>query len=90
MYAEVMVCGTRILGCVSEFGFLAEVCADDPGAFLGTDEADEEGAPDLGGLATVERARAELGYVSVPEELRETGYEGPIGRPTPRLHGLPA
>ncbi|MFJ7779672.1 hypothetical protein [Streptomyces yangpuensis] len=64
-----------------EFGFLVEVCADEPGAFLGAGEADEEGAPDLGDLATVERAPAELGYVSVPEELRESGYEGPIGRP---------
>lgn len=28
-------------------------------------------------LATVERALAELGYVSVPEELLESDYEGP-------------
>ncbi|MFJ8869953.1 hypothetical protein ACIRD6_29825 [Streptomyces sp. NPDC102473] len=34
----------------------------------------EEGVLDL---ATVERALAELGYVSVPEELLESDYEGP-------------
>ncbi|MEU6106307.1 hypothetical protein [Streptomyces flaveolus] len=37
----------------------------------------EEGALDLADLATVERALAELGYVSVPEELLESAYEGP-------------
>ncbi|WP_327739635.1 hypothetical protein OG749_43115 [Streptomyces nojiriensis] len=62
---------------MSKFGSLAEVCADNPGAFLGTDDAHEEGALDLGDLATVERALAELGYVSVPEELLESDYDGP-------------
>ncbi|MGW3834783.1 hypothetical protein [Streptomyces microflavus] len=28
-------------------------------------------------LATVERALAEFGYVSVPEDLLESDYEGP-------------
>ncbi|WP_063761444.1 hypothetical protein [Streptomyces exfoliatus] len=41
--ADATVCGTRIVVCVNKFGSLAEVCADDPGAFLGTDEAREEG-----------------------------------------------
>ncbi|MEU7038548.1 hypothetical protein ABZ958_33445 [Streptomyces sp. NPDC046237] len=36
--ADATVCGTRIVVCVSRFGSLAEVCADNPGAFLGTDE----------------------------------------------------
>ncbi|MEU3228219.1 hypothetical protein ABZ695_34370 [Streptomyces sp. NPDC006976] len=63
--AEAAVCGVRIVVCVSKFGSLAEVCADNPGAFLGTDEAHEEGA------------LADLGYVSVPEELLESDYEGP-------------
>lgn len=54
-----------------------EVCADNPGAFLSTDEAREEGALDPADLATVERALAELGYVSVPGELLEGDYEGP-------------
>ncbi|MGC5530396.1 hypothetical protein [Streptomyces sp. SR-10] len=62
---------------MSKFGSLAEVCADNPGAFFGTDEAHEEGALDLGDLATVERALADLDYVSVPEELLESDYEGP-------------
>ncbi|MFE7628244.1 hypothetical protein [Streptomyces sp. NPDC057509] len=55
--AEAAVCGVRIVVCVSKFGSLAEVCADNPGAFLGTDEAHEEGALDpphgpLGGLGS--------------------------------------
>lgn len=75
--ADATVCGTRIVVCVSKFGSLAEVCADNPGAFLGTNEAHEEGALDLGDLATVERALADLGYVSVPEELLESEYDGP-------------
>ncbi|MFD8022189.1 hypothetical protein ACFV6G_17370 [Streptomyces lavendulae] len=74
--ADATVCGTRIVVCASKFGSLAEVCADNPGAFLGTDEAREEGALDPSDLATVERALAELGYVSVPEELLESDYEG--------------
>ncbi|WP_329112042.1 hypothetical protein [Streptomyces sp. NBC_01353] len=41
--ADATICGTRIVVCVSKFGSLAEVCADNPGAFLGTDEAREEG-----------------------------------------------
>ncbi|ALC25708.1 hypothetical protein ABE83_00330 [Streptomyces sp. CFMR 7] len=86
--AEATVCGTRIVVCVSKFGSLAEICADNPGAFLGTEDAREEGALDPGDLATMERALAEFGYVSVPEELLESDYQGPTapecfeGRPT--------
>ncbi|MEU0837763.1 hypothetical protein [Streptomyces sp. NPDC005969] len=86
--AEATICGTRIVVCVSKFGSLAEVCADNPGTFLGTEEAREEGALDLADLAIVERALADLGYVSVPEELLESDYEGPsalehfVARPT--------
>ncbi|MFE6176177.1 hypothetical protein [Streptomyces sp. NPDC056464] len=36
---DATVCGTRIVVCVSKFGSLALVCADNPGAFLGTDDA---------------------------------------------------
>ncbi len=75
--ADATICRTRIVVCVSKFGSLAEVCADNPGAFLGTDEAREEGTLDPADLATAEQALAELGYVSVPEELLESDYEGP-------------
>jgi hypothetical protein len=75
--ADATICGTRIVVCVSKFGSLAEVCADNPGAFLGTDEARGEGALDPADLATVEQALTELGYLSVPEELLESDYEGP-------------
>ncbi len=76
MPAVATVCGTGIVVCVSKFGSLAEVCADNPGAYLGTDEAREEGALDPADLVTVERALVELGYVSVPEEVLESDYEG--------------
>ncbi|MDQ0604959.1 hypothetical protein QF037_009304 [Streptomyces canus] len=75
--AVATVCGTRIVVCVSKFGSLAEVCADNPGAFLSTDDAREEGALDPADLATVEQALTELSYVSVPEELLESDYKGP-------------
>ncbi|WP_372351088.1 hypothetical protein [Streptomyces sp. KL116D] len=75
--ADATICGTRIVVCVSKFGSLAEVCADNPGAFLGTDEARDEGALDPADLATVEEALTELRYVSVPEELLESDYTGP-------------
>ncbi|MFE5893989.1 hypothetical protein ACFQ6E_34285 [Streptomyces sp. NPDC056462] len=41
--ADASVCGTRIVVCVSKFGSLALVCADNPGAFLGTGEVQAEG-----------------------------------------------
>ncbi|MYR38123.1 hypothetical protein GTX14_18770 [Streptomyces sp. SID4944] len=85
--AEATVCGTRIVVCVSKSGSLAEICADSPGAFLGTEDAREEGALDPGDLATMERALAESGYVSVPEELLESDYEGPT--PPERFEGRP-
>jgi hypothetical protein len=44
------VCGTRIVVCVSQFGSLALVCADKPGAFLGTDDAQAEGELDAADL----------------------------------------
>ncbi|WP_246127245.1 hypothetical protein [Embleya hyalina] len=53
---EATVCGTRIVVSISNFGSLAMVAADNPGAYLGTDEAREEGALDAGDLATVKRA----------------------------------
>ncbi|MFF9869608.1 hypothetical protein ACF1G0_30130 [Streptomyces sp. NPDC013953] len=94
--ANATICGTRIVVCVSKFGSLAEVCADNPGAFLGTEEAREEGALDPADLATVEEALTEHRYVSISEELLESDYEGPstlahfVTRPTwwTRFFGL--
>jgi hypothetical protein len=74
---EATVCGTRIVVCVSKFGSLALVCADNPGAFLGTEEAWAEGELDAADLAQVNRALADLGYLVVPEELLERDYDGP-------------
>lgn len=74
---DATVCGTRIVVCVSKFGSLALVCADNPGAFLGTDDARAEGELDGTDLVKVNRALAELGYVVVSEELLESDYDGP-------------
>lgn len=54
-------------------GSLAEVCADNPGAFLGTDVARAEATLDPADLAAMERALADLGYVR--ERLRGTTGE---------------
>ncbi|MEE1821970.1 hypothetical protein PUR61_07155 [Streptomyces sp. BE20] len=32
-------CGTRIVVCLSNFGSLAVICAENPGAFFGTEDA---------------------------------------------------
>ncbi|MGW2837754.1 hypothetical protein ACWCWD_08140 [Streptomyces sp. NPDC001493] len=79
---DATVCGTRIVVCVSKFGSLALVCADNPGAFLGTDDARAEGELDSADLARVNRALAELGHVVVPEELLESDYDGPSRLPS--------
>ncbi|MEV0035279.1 hypothetical protein [Streptomyces sp. NPDC050804] len=79
--AEATVCGTRIVVCVSKFGSLALICAENPGVFLGTDEAQAEGELDAADLAKVHRALVDLGYVVVPEELLECDYDGPSRLP---------
>ncbi|MFC8716089.1 hypothetical protein [Kitasatospora sp. NPDC057198] len=80
--AEATVCGVRIVVCVSKFGSLALVCADNPGAFLGTDEARAEGELDDADLTRVERALDDLGYPVVAEELLESDYHGPSRLPS--------
>ncbi|MFC7218845.1 hypothetical protein ACFQLX_11795 [Streptomyces polyrhachis] len=75
--AEATTAGTRIVVCVSKFGDLALVCADNPGAFLGLQEAQDLGELDIADLEKVHRTLVDLGYVVVPEELLERDYEGP-------------
>ncbi len=79
--ADATACGTRIVVCVSKFGSLALVCAENPGAFLGTGEAQAEGELDAADLDNVCRTLADLGYVIVPEELLERDYAGPSQLP---------
>ncbi|MCL7377659.1 hypothetical protein [Streptomyces sp. 35G-GA-8] len=79
--ADATVCGTRIVVCVSKFGSLALVCADNPGAFLGTGEAQAEGELDAADLDKVMGTLADLGYAVVPEELLECDYAGPSQLP---------
>lgn len=80
--AEATVCGTRIVVCVSKFGSLALVSADNPGAFLSTDDAQAQGELDAGDFSRVEQALIDLGYVVVPEELLEVRYDGERRHPT--------
>ena len=86
--AEATGRGTRIVVCVSKFGSLAVICAENPGAFFGTRDALAEGALDSADLATVHKALTESGYTVVPEELLESDYDGPsrlgwhVQRPT--------
>lgn len=78
---DATVCGIRIVVCVSKFGSLALVCADNPGAFLGTADAQAEGDLDAADLAKVNRALVEVGYVVVAEDLLERDYDGPSRPP---------
>ncbi|MEO3978153.1 hypothetical protein [Streptomyces sp. CAU 1734] len=73
---EATVRGMRIVFLVSKFKPLAMIAADNPGAFLGTDEARAEGALDLADLGKAEQALVESGYVVIPEELLTTRYDG--------------
>ncbi|WP_088987830.1 hypothetical protein [Micromonospora chokoriensis] len=70
------VCGTRVVVLVSRFKPLAMVAADNPGAFLGTDEARAEGELDVGDLEKVEHALAVSGYLAIPEEILTNRYDG--------------
>lgn len=73
---EATVCGTRIVVLVSKFKPLAMVAADNPGAFLGTDEACAEGELDASDLEKVEKVLSGSGYVTIPEELLTIRYDG--------------
>ncbi|MFE7278533.1 hypothetical protein [Streptomyces sp. NPDC057623] len=79
--ADATACGTRVVVCVSKFGLLALVCADNPGAFIGTGEAQAEGELNAVDLGKVNRALVDLGYAIVPEELLECDYDGPSQLP---------
>ena len=80
--ADATVCGTRIVVCVSKFGSLALVCADNPGAFFGTEDAQSQRELDGVDLARVKRVLAELGYTVVAEEVLERDYDGPSRLPS--------
>jgi hypothetical protein len=81
---EATVCGTRIVVLVSKFEPLAMVAADNPGAFLGTDDARAEGELDAGDLEKITQALVGSGYLVVPEELLMTRYDGAASL---RFHG---
>lgn len=75
------MCGTQIVVCVSKFGSLALDCADNPGVFLGTGEAQDDGELDAADLGKVNQALADLGYAIAAEELLERDYDGPSRLP---------
>lgn len=75
--ARATICGTRIIILVSNFSPLAMVAADNPGAFLGTDEARTEGKLDVIDLNKTEQVLARYGYLSIPEEILTERYDGP-------------
>ncbi|WP_050592803.1 hypothetical protein [Salinispora pacifica] len=75
--ARATICGTRIVVLVSKFSPLAMVAADNPGVFLGTDEARTEGKFDMIDLDKTEQALARSGYLSIPEEILTERYDGP-------------
>lgn len=75
--ATATVCGARIIVCLSKFEPLALVAADNPGAYLGLDDAQALGDLDAGDLARVQRAVQDAGYVVVPEEILNRRYDGP-------------
>lgn len=79
--AQATACGTRIVVCISKFGRLAMICAENPGAFLGIQNAQSEGELDADDLATVDRALTDLDYDVVPEEIIESDYDGPSRLP---------
>ena len=68
---------SRLVVCVSKFGNLALICADNPGAFLSTAEAIDEGELHADDLVKVDQALRDLGYVVFLEELLGRDYEGP-------------
>lgn len=74
--AEATIRRTKIVILVSKFKPLTMVAADNPGAFLGTDEARAEGALDASDLEKVEQELARSGYVVIPEELLTSSYDG--------------
>ncbi|MBR7827561.1 hypothetical protein KDK95_14680 [Actinospica sp. MGRD01-02] len=76
----------RIVVCVSKFGSLAVICAENPGAYFGTQDAFTEGALDPADLAKVEKALIKFGCTVVPEELLKCDYDGPS---LPYLRGRP-
>ncbi|WP_406117787.1 hypothetical protein [Streptomyces sp. NBC_00989] len=67
---------------MSKFGSLALVCADNPGAFFGTEDARSQGELDGVDLVRVKRVLVELGYAVVAEEVLERDYDGPSRLPS--------
>ncbi|MET8177002.1 hypothetical protein [Streptomyces clavifer] len=67
---------------MSKSGSLAQVCADNPGAFPGTADAQAEGELDGADHAKINQAMAELGYAVVAEELPQSDYDGPSRLPS--------
>jgi hypothetical protein len=71
-----LVTGTRIVISVSNFGALAVISAENPGAYEGLADAIAAGAIDSDDLRAVEHCLEERGFTAVPEELLHRTYDG--------------
>jgi hypothetical protein len=69
----------QIVVSVSNFGSMAVISAENPGAYLDLAEALADGAITGQDLRTVRRALDELGYRVIPEELLTRPYDGSSG-----------
>lgn len=77
----------QIVVSVSNFGSMAVVSAENPGAYLHLTEALEDDAITGADLQTVRRALEGLGYRVIPEELLTRPYDGitDLGYPADRV-----
>ena len=66
----------QLVVSVSNFGSMAVVSAENPGAYLDLTEALTDGAVDRQDLHALQRILAELGYLEIPEELLTRPYDG--------------
>jgi hypothetical protein len=69
----------RLVVSISNFGSLAVISAENPGAYLDLEEAAGVYAADLADLEGVREVLAGCGYVEIPEELLTVDYDGPGG-----------
>ena len=66
----------QLVVSVSNFGSMAVVSAENPGAYLDLAEALADHAADSGDLQAVQGILAALGFLVIPEELLTRPYDG--------------
>ncbi len=73
---RVLSTGTPIVISVSNFGAMAVISAENPGAYEGLADAIASGAIDSDDLRAIEKCLEERGFTAVPEELLHRRYDG--------------